>query len=479
MDDSLLKISHLRLAYAHGEDQMAILNDVSLNIPRLGIVSLLGPSGCGKTQLARAILRLYDPSHTIIDGQIIWCDGSTCTEISTLGEIELNGFRGNKIGMVFQDPKQAFDPIKKCGDQVREALLIHIKVNKTDAKKQVLALLSELNLEDVESMYNAYPHQLSGGQLQRMAIAAAIIHKPALIIADEATSAIDTDNEVQIIDILKSYVSRYHSTLLWISHDLSLSMGMSDYIYIMDKGSIVDEGSLHVIKSSNHSLTRAMLAARYNRIEKPSLHQIELLSLASISKNYGYKLILYNFSMTIHYRQRLGVSGPSGKGKSTIAKIISNIETADTGTIIWKDSSGKIIDAANNKVQMVFQQPSNSFNPKMTMEQSMQEAISLSKSSNADLNALLHKVRLTQDILPLHPHQLSGGQLQRLAIARALLFEPLLLILDEAVTALDSITKKQILDLLDELHTASNMAYLFISHDGELIEEFCDRVIVL
>lgn len=391
----------------------------------------------------------------------------------------MNTYRGKRIGMVFQDPKQAFDPIKKCGPQVCEALRVHHDMSAQMAKQQVLELFKAFNFQDVETIFNAYPHELSGGQLQRVAIAAAIIHRPALIIADEATSALDKDNEAQIITLLKNYISEYQCTLLWISHDLPVSLPMSDKIYIMDNGQIIDQGDGNTILHSLTPLTVALLNATYSRQLGAESKNIPLLSLLHISKSYGSNTVLMQFNLVIHKRERLGLAGPSGRGKSTIAKIITSIEKPDNGALLWASYDGQSTTPNAQKVQMVFQQPSQSFNPKMTMAQAMAEAIDLSRNKNIDLKYLIESVGLTESILSIFPHQLSGGQLQRLAIARALVFRPLLLILDEAVTALDSITKKQILDLLDSLYQNSEMAYLFISHDEALIDQFCDRKITL
>ncbi len=479
MQETLLHIDKLNLSFTQHGVSSQILKEVTIALPKSGTVSLLGPSGCGKTQLARSILQLYTPTNTSIEGHMAWCEGNTCTDLLSLSDTEMNAYRGCKIGMVFQDPKQAFDPIKKCGPQVAEALLVHRAMDKALAKEEVLHLLKDLNLEDAESIYNAYPHQLSGGQLQRVAIAAAIIHRPALIIADEATSALDKANEAQILEILISYVNKYQSTLLWISHDLSLSMQMSAYFYIMEKGSIVDEGSTDTIRHSNNILTVDLLAASYMRSHSITSMATPLLTLTAVSKNYDRNNVLNNLSLTINHRERVGIAGPSGKGKSTLSKIISAIESQDQGKLTWTDVNGDNIDNVINKVQMVFQQPSHSFNPKMTMSQSIAEALSLSSKGIIKIDDILQKVGLDENVHSLFPHQLSGGQLQRMAIARALIFEPLLLILDESVTALDSITKKQILDLLDELHASSKMAYLFVSHDEELLARFCDRVIRL
>ncbi len=479
MQETLIHIDSFSLSYLTEGGSITILKEVSLDLPESGVVSLLGPSGCGKSQLAKSILKLFEAKSTIADGNIVWCEDNSCTDLLSLSDEEMNAIRGRKIAIIWQDPKQAFDPIKKCGAQVTEALLVHTKIGKEEAKKQVMELLKDLHLENPDTIYNAYPHQLSGGQLQRVAIAAAIIHKPSLIIADEASSALDKDNENQILTILKNYVEKFKSTLLWINHDLKVSMQISDYFYIMENGSIVDNGDIASIRHSKNSLTQALLTTNFQRNHFIQPSSKILFKFEGVSKRYAKNKVLDGLSLMIYHRERVGIAGPSGKGKSTIAKIIANIESPDKGSIIWTNIDGANINKAKNKVQMVFQQPGTSFNPKMTMGQSLQEALSLCDNAPIKLNTLLQRVDLSESILPLYPHQLSGGQLQRVAIARALVFEPLLLILDEAITALDSITKKQILDLLDELHATSTMAYLFISHDQELIAGFCDRVIVV
>jgi peptide/nickel transport system ATP-binding protein len=474
MVEPILHIHELSLSYQSGKQSIPVFEKVSMSINKAGIVSLLGPSGCGKSQLVKSILRLHDEKTAIISGDVIWCDDNTCTNLALLSEKEINAIRGNKIGLIQQDPKQVFNPTKKCGIQVQEALQIHRQISNDAAKIMVLNLLEELNFEDNERIFNAYPHQLSGGQLQRVAIAAAIINKPVLIIADEATSALDKENENLIIQILKSYITNYNSALLWISHDLSLSSALSNYIYIMDKGKIVDQCDPLSVSKSEVPITQALLSSTYKRKGSKNLSEkIPLVSLLKLSKAYGSIDVLEDFNLTINMNERVGLIGLSGKGKSTIARLIANIEQPDKGVVSWYKG-----DTDKRKVQMVFQQPISSFNPKMSIKEAINEAIKFSKETDSPTHKeILDKVGLTLDVLERLPHQLSGGQLQRIALARTLIFKPSLIILDEAITGLDSITQKQILDLLDDIQAIHFVSYLFISHDKNMALEFCDRVI--
>ncbi len=488
MDPSLLHIENLSLTF---DGEKHILTNLSLSIPPATIISLIGPSGSGKSQLAKAIMKLYDEKNTHVQGHIVWCDAQSCTDFVALSDAEMNHYRGTKIGMVFQDPRQAFNPQKKCGLQVQEVLQTHFAVSSDVAKTLVVNLFKRLKLDDAERIYNAYPHELSGGQLQRVAIAAAVINKPALIIADEATSALDKDNEAEITALLLDYVKSYNCALLWISHDLPHALNMSSYNYVLDNGQVVDEGIKEAILLSTNLLTKNLLAAKYKRSFFDKADTSTLLSINGVNKSYGSNRILNDFHLLINYGERVGVYGPSGKGKSTVGKIIAGIEKQDKGEIIWLDKNGSRLNTMSQKIQMVFQHPMNSFNPKMSIGKSLEEAIQLAKGKtffSATMDTIfdrnpskhiaiehLSRVGLGEQILALYPHQLSGGELQKVAIARTLIFNPVLLILDEAVTALDSISKKQILTLLDSIQNEQTIAYLFISHDEALVDEFCEK----
>ncbi|MBK8850229.1 MAG: ABC transporter ATP-binding protein [Saprospiraceae bacterium] len=467
----LLEIKNFGLSLTADEGEKVLLENIDLAIPQGGFVTLTGKSGCGKTVLARSIAGLYPSRQSQIRGNQLF-------QATVLDNSLRKKIMGKDIAMVFQQPAQSFDPVMRLGNQLVETWHQHRQGSTALARTQIREWLSHFNFGDLDRILKAYPHQLSGGQLQRLSLAAATLHSPKLLIADEATSALDAENEKDIIDLIQEMRKSTGMAVLWISHDLPAALPISDHIYVMDQGKITASAvAAHFQTHASDPASKELLAAVYHPSWKRS-EQIEpLVSLNNITKKFDDKTIFENFNLRLCRGQRLAIAGPSGCGKSTLARIIAGVEDVQGGDAVWQDQSIK----ASSRVQLIFQHPALSLNPKMTIAQSLSEPFRIHKQpfNHSILTEKLSEVQLTEEMLDRYPHQLSGGQLQRVCIARSLVLLPQLLILDEAVTALDAVNKVQILYLLDQMHQKYNMAMLMITHDQQLAHLFCDEVITL
>lgn len=467
----LLEIKNFGLSLPTDEGVKVLLENVDLAIPQGSFVTLTGKSGCGKTVLARSIAGLYPSRQTRVRGTQFF-------QARVLDHNLRKQILGKDIAMVFQQPASSFDPVMRLGNQLVEICLQHSPGSRSMAQKKVLEWLERFNLGNLDRIMKAYPHQLSGGQLQRLSLAAATLHRPKLLIADEATSSLDAANEKAIVNLILGLQKSTGMAVLWISHDLPAALPISDHIYVMQEGKIVASSPAAVFREEAiDPESRALLSAVYIPTRPKKENGQPLLSLENLGKSYGRQPLFDHFNLHIECGQRLAITGDSGRGKTTLARIIAGVEDRDAGNIVWKGT----LKSSLSRVQLIFQHPALSLNPKMTIGQSLAEPFRIHKLTydRSTLIEKLEEVKLTEDLLDRYPHQLSGGQLQRVCIARSLVLLPQLLILDEAVTALDAVNKVEILYLLDQMHQKYNMALLLITHDRELAKLFCDEVMVL
>ncbi len=490
---NLLRIENLSLAI-HGAE---ILKQVSLSIAPGQIVAVTGESGSGKSMTALAIMQLI-PNGARTDGSI-HLDGQ---EVLNLPETDMCALRGASIGMVFQEPMTALNPVKTIGDQVMETILIHKAMPRAQAEARAQEVLSRVGLPPDRFPLSRYPHELSGGQRQRVVIAMAIALRPKLLIADEPTTALDVTTQAQILDLLKGLVREYDMGLLMITHDLAVVADMADQIVVMRRGEVVESGATdQLLKNMQHPYTRMLFDASNHQVALPETQaQKPLLEVTDVVRDYrlprtglftkpAHMRAVDKVSFTLNRGERLGLVGESGCGKSTLTQAILGLEEVQSGDIRLDGapvfSGHKSNLDVRRKMQVVFQDPYGSFNPRHRVARLITEPFHLLEapptgSERQDRIAeMLRAVGLSPDDAGKYIHEFSGGQRQRIAIARALIIHPELILFDEAVSALDVSVRAQILDLLAELCAAYDLTYLFISHDLSVVRTITDRVMVM
>ena len=489
---SLLEISNLSLSI-HGTD---ILQDVSLSVEPGEIVAVTGESGSGKSMTALAVMQLL-PEGVRTTGAIR-LEG---TDLLSVSEAAMCGMRGSAIGMVFQEPMTALNPLKTIGDQVAETVLIHDTMPPARAKERARDMLARVGLPSDLFPMSRYPHELSGGQRQRVVIAMAIVQRPRLLIADEPTTALDVTTQAQILDLLKELVAEFGMGLLMITHDLAVVSDMADRIVVMCNGEVVEQGETRALFANmRHPYTRALFEASGHRVDLPDLpaDKQPLLEVRNASRDYAlprtrlfatreYANAVRDVSFTIHAGDRVGLVGESGCGKSTLTRAILGLEPLQRGEIrAFGRPVGPDMDPGLRAgMQVVFQDPFGSFNPRHRVARIVTEPFHLlasppkGRARDEAIGEALTAVGLHPDDAHKYIHEFSGGQRQRIAIARALIIRPRLIVFDEAVSALDVSIRAQILDLIADLSRSHSLSYLFISHDLSVVRTVTDKVMVM
>jgi peptide/nickel transport system ATP-binding protein len=489
---TLLSIRDLHLSIHDTE----ILHGISLTVEAGQIVGVIGESGSGKSMTAYCTTQLLpNGSHTT--GEIT-LDG---TDILTASEDTMCSLRGNDISMVFQEPMTALNPVKTIGDQVAETILIHEpNTSKQDAHNRAAEALERAELPNDRFPLSRFPHEMSGGQRQRVVIAMAIALRPKLLIADEPTTALDVTTQAEILSLLTRFVREDGMGLVMITHDLAVVSGMADHIHIMQNGRIVEHGPADTLfQTMQHPYSKALLAASAHVPDRDAPDtETPLLTVQNVTRDYtlprkslfgkpGTFRAVDDVSFTIRRGESLGLVGESGCGKSTLTRAILGLEQIQGGEILMSGEpvfTGKKPNrAVRRKMQVVFQDPYGSFNPRHRVSRLITEPFHLLDTAPPDradrIAEALTSVGLSPDDAEKYPHEFSGGQRQRIAIARALIIKPELIILDEAVSALDVSIRAQILDLLAELSDTYGLTYLFISHDLSVVRSITDRVLVM
>ena len=490
---SLLDITNLSLSI----NGTPILRDVSLSVNTGEIVAVTGESGSGKSLTVLATMGLL-PTRSQTTGTIT-LEGQ---DLLTTSEADLCNIRGNNIGMVFQEPMTALNPVQTIGAQVAETILIHGTMSKSDAMARAADVLTRVGLPQDQFPLSRYPHELSGGQRQRVVIAMAIALRPKLLIADEPTTALDVTTQAQILDLLQDLARDYDMGLLMITHDLAVVSDMADKIVVMRLGKVVEQGETKsLLANMQHAYTKMLFAASGHQVELPDLPASDvLLSVKNVVRDYttprktvfgskGVFRALNGVSFDIKRGERLGLVGESGCGKSTLTRAILGLEDVQDGEITLEGATvftgRKPNLAVRRKMQVVFQDPFGSFNPRHKVARLITEPFHLLETPLTQeerqrlINQTLTAVGLDPSDANKYIHQFSGGQRQRIAIARALIIQPDLIVFDEAVSALDVSVRAQILDLLANLSAKYNLTYLFISHDLSVVRTITDRVLVM
>jgi peptide/nickel transport system ATP-binding protein len=489
---ALLQIDNLSVAIGGRQ----ILDGVSFALKGGEILALAGQSGSGKSTTALAIAHLLLPDARISGS--IRLDGD---ELGLKTERELRDIRGRDIGLVFQEPMTALNPVMSIGEQIAEPLRLHRGLSRAATEIEVTLLLARVGLSEAGVLPGRYPHELSGGQRQRVAIAIAIACSPKLLIADEPTTALDVTTQAQILALFRKLVRDEKTGLLLITHDIAVVAETADRIAVMDEGRIVEEGAaLAVLRDPRHVVTKDLVKALRNIPERqtaPASSQPPILTVSNLTRHYGGRFLgpkrhtaLQDVSFEVAPGESLGVVGESGSGKSTLLRAVLGLDRPDGGVVSIAGGSllrarGKQRLALRRKIQAVFQDPVASFDPRHSVARIVAEPLhllgeALSRSQRRKkAQGVLERVGLPGDVVDRYPHEFSGGQRQRIAIARALIIEPAMIALDEAMSALDIPARSQLLELLNGLSRDLGISFLFVTHDISLVRAVTDRLIVM
>ena len=497
MSAPILQIEQLQIALPKGADRPFAVDGVSLQIEPGKTLCVVGESGSGKSVMALAAMGLLARDLKCVGGSIRLENEA----IHNASELRLRQLRGNAMGMVFQEPMTALNPVMTCGDQIDELLRTHTPMDSTTRKATIITMLDRVRLPEPARMYTSYPHQLSGGQRQRIVIAMAVILKPRLLICDEPTTALDVTTQKEILGLINELQAEHGSAVLFITHDMGVVEDIADTVLVMHQGKAVEQGSVDaVLKHAQMPYTKMLLAAVPSIKPPPSRAQATgpvVLKADAVCKTYSTRSwvgpsretrALIDASLSLRAGETVAVVGESGSGKSTFARCLMRLIDPTTGQMFWGDdeisSKGESdLRPLRSHIQVVFQDPNRSLNPRMKIGEALIEgALNFGlPRAQAGLLArdLMQKVQLPVEGLERYPNQFSGGQRQRLAIARALACKPKVLVADEAVSALDVSVQAQILVLLREIQAQLGLGLLFITHDLRVAAQLCDRIIVM
>jgi peptide/nickel transport system ATP-binding protein len=492
-----LQLKGLTVSLPAGADRPNAVTGIDLTVRRGEIVCLVGESGSGKSVISQAVMGLLPKGLRASAGQILLAG----TDTLTASPEWLRAARCVRMSMIFQEPMTALNPVIACGDQIDEVLRKHTTLSAAERRAKVLGVLEQVRLPDPPRMYASYPHQLSGGQRQRIMIAMALILDPALLIADEPTTALDVTTQAQILKLIRDLQRSHGTGVLFITHDFGVVAEVSDRVAVMRLGEMVESGpTRRVLAAPRHDYTKMLIASVPPIVppDRPPARTSEpVLRIERLFKTYvsgglfarrRVVRAVDDVSMELRRGETVGIVGESGSGKSTVARCVSRLIDLTDGKIwlgreeIGHMSRGALRDK-RRRIQIVFQDPYRSLNPRRTVGQSIVEGPMYFGTSQADAaeraRRLMTLVRLDPAALDRYPHEFSGGQRQRICIARALAMEPEVLIADEAVSALDVSVQKQVLELLDDIRVRLDLAVLFITHDLRVAAQICDRVGVM
>lgn len=530
MNSNILDIQNLSLRF--GENQ--ILKKVSFSVPKRKIVGVVGESGSGKSITSLAVMGLLPKSAQIpSESEILFHSDSKTIDLLKLSPEEKRKYRGKEIGMIFQEPMTSLNPSIRCGEQVEEAIRLHLKLEKNAAKKRVIELFEKVLLPNPERIYKAYPHELSGGQRQRVMIAMAISCNPKILIADEPTTALDVTVQRTILDLIKHLQKEIGLSCIFISHDLGVIAEVCDEVVVMYQGEIVEKGTVQeIFENPKENYTKGLIACRprldirqkdlptiadylknenyqseiYTTEERQSFHQEiysqkPILKVKNLSKYFYSKPSLFgkeeisvkavdDVSFKVYPGETMGLVGESGSGKTTLSRTVLLLEKPTEGEIFYhgKDIvklSKEEIRKLRKEIQIIFQDPYSSLNPRMNISEiltSPMKVHSIGKNQKERIERagdLLEKVGLSRSDLKKYPHEFSGGQRQRIGIARALALNPKFIICDESVSALDVSVQAQVLNLLNDLKEEFGLTYIFISHDLAVVKYMSDQLLVM
>ena len=536
MTKPLLDITNLEVNFKTEEGLLKAIHGISFSVGKAETVAVVGESGSGKSVTALSALKLIpQPPAYYPNGQIHFSkkDG-TVIDLLKASPKEMQNIRGNEIAMIFQEPMTSLNPVFTCGMQVMEAIQLHQKVNKEEAKTRTLQLFEKVKLPNPAAMLSRYPHQISGGQKQRVMIAMAMSCNPSLLIADEPTTALDVTVQNTILQLIKELQQETGMGVLFITHDLGVVYDIADKIVVMYKGQIVEHGSVsEIFDHPQHPYTKALLACRpalhpkgkrlpvvsdfldvgnekckvENENPNPNtpipnskfptaLLQIQNLNVwfpeqkKLFGESSSFLKAVNDVSFEVYHGETLGLVGESGCGKTTLGRALLRLVDATSGSILLNgenilQKSTSAFKQQRKDLQIVFQDPYSSLNPRISIGDAIAEPMLVHKLQPNQKRAkekvieLLEKVNLNSEHFNRYPHEFSGGQRQRIVIARALALHPSFIVWDESVSALDVSVQAQVLNLLNDLKKEFDFTSIFISHDLSVVRYICDRIIVM
>ncbi|MGH3580597.1 MAG: dipeptide ABC transporter ATP-binding protein [Mycobacterium sp.] len=488
---TLLSVSGLTVQYGGGP----VVRDVSFDVRAGQIVAVVGQSGSGKSTIARTVQGLLPDTGAVTAGQIS-LEG---TDVTALTQREWRELRGTRVGFVPQDPLGSLDPFKRVGDQIAEVLIVHRIAGRADARKRAVELLERVHIADPQRRARDYPHQLSGGQLQRVLIAIAIAGDPSLLIADEPTSALDVTVQQRILELLDELRRDRGLGVIFITHDLALAEHHSDHVVVLRDGQVRESGlTARVLAGPADDYTRQLIADapalspdKYARHNAPTDSE-PILVVRDLIKRFAGASALDRVSFEVRTGSIHALVGESGSGKTTAARILAGLTDFDAGEVhvdgVVRQAGSRFGPAQQRTqartLQMVHQNPLAALDPRFTIGEAIAEPLRINKIGSraqrrAEVAGALDRVGLPATLAERRPQEISGGQRQRVVLARALVLHPPVLVLDEPTSALDVTVQAQVVDLLIELQRELTLTYLFISHDLSLVRQIADDVSVL
>ena len=498
MIEPLLKIENLSVDFKGADRVIHAVQQVSLDVNRGETMALVGESGSGKSVTAHSILRLLPYPQASHPSGAIYFDN-----LETLGATsdQIRSLRGNKIGMIFQEPMSAFNPLQTIEKQINEVLLLHKGLSDSQASDRTEELLELVGIENAAQRMSSYPHELSGGQRQRAMIAMALANNPELLIADEPTTALDVTVQAQVIDLLKSLQRQFKMTVLLITHDFSVVKKFSDRIAVMYQGEIVETGnSADIFSDPQHDYTKLLMRSdpggEPGPVDSRAATIVQTTNLkvwfpikkGILKRTVDHVKAVDGITIRVRQGHSLGIVGESGSGKTTLGLAILRLVRSKGGIVFQKSTidgyNQKQMRSLRKEMQVVFQDPFGSLSPRMSIAKIIEEGLEIHRPADkagfeAEIIKVLEEVDLDPDVRHRYPHEFSGGQRQRIAIARALVLKPKLLVLDEPTSSLDRSVQFQVINLLKDLQLKYGLTYLFITHDLKIVKALCHEVIVM
>ena len=505
MSSVILDIRNLCVTFNSEQSSFEALKNCSFQIHQSESVGVLGESGSGKSLTALLLLGLFPQQKNMsISGEIIYTnrEGKSINMLA-IPEKELKDIRANDFGIIFQEPATSLNPLMRCGKQIMESILACGQFSRTESISKTHGLLELVQLSDTQRFFNAYPHQLSGGQKQRIMIAMALSGNPRILIADEATTSLDTSVQQEIIQLIESIQTKQQMSLLFITHNPGILAGLVDRILVFKEGEIVENDISEVVLRNQQDSDKSLFneSIKLPSIETNTINRNPILSIQNISKNFTTEnslftrnkqkiLALDNVSFDVFSSETLGIVGESGSGKTTLARIILQLIEADSGNVLFHGENliglnPALLKKTRQKIQIVFQDPFASLNPLMSIGDTIMEPMRVHSLYNSQEErkqkalGLLELVGLEKEHFYRQPRAFSGGQRQRIAIARALASKPEVIVFDEAVSALDNSSQNTILNLIQKLKKDVGFTCVFISHDLRVLKNLADRILVL